>query len=163
MGACARNMQSDPAEIKPAQCCIKLVFHLTATSDIYFTPFCYLHPSSRDTRTVHQTIICSSSSKFFKLLFVCTPKHVTSVSPQKYNCKKTCLIILSIMFNRVTDRFRLNLFFYRCTVNSVIYLITLTHAHTHTHTQTHTHIYRKKFKEQSLIMWKVREGVKRCN
>ena len=26
MGACARNMQSDPAEIKPAQCCIKLVF-----------------------------------------------------------------------------------------------------------------------------------------
>ena len=29
MGACARNMQSDPAEIKPAQCCIKLVFHLT--------------------------------------------------------------------------------------------------------------------------------------
>ena len=27
MGACARNMQSDPAEIKPAQCCIKLVFH----------------------------------------------------------------------------------------------------------------------------------------
>ena len=31
MGACARNMQSDPAEIKPAQCCIKLVFHLTYT------------------------------------------------------------------------------------------------------------------------------------
>ena len=29
MGACARNMQSDPAEIKLAQCCIKLVFHLT--------------------------------------------------------------------------------------------------------------------------------------
>ena len=26
MGACARNMQSDPAEIKPAQCCITLVF-----------------------------------------------------------------------------------------------------------------------------------------
>ena len=31
MGACARNMWSDPAEIKPAQCCIKLVFHLTYT------------------------------------------------------------------------------------------------------------------------------------
>jgi len=31
MGACARNMLSDPAEIKPAQCCIKLVFHLTYT------------------------------------------------------------------------------------------------------------------------------------
>ena len=31
MGACARNMQIDPAEIKPAQCCIKLVFHLTYT------------------------------------------------------------------------------------------------------------------------------------
>ena len=31
MGACARNMQSDPAEIKPAQCCIKLVVHLTYT------------------------------------------------------------------------------------------------------------------------------------
>jgi len=31
MGACARNMYSDPAEIKPAQCCIKLVFHLTYT------------------------------------------------------------------------------------------------------------------------------------
>ena len=31
MGACTRNMQSDPAEIKPAQCCIKLVFHLTYT------------------------------------------------------------------------------------------------------------------------------------
>ena len=29
MGACARNIQSDSAEIKPAQCCIKLVFHLT--------------------------------------------------------------------------------------------------------------------------------------
>ena len=28
MGACARNMQSDSAEIKPAQCCIKLVFRL---------------------------------------------------------------------------------------------------------------------------------------
>ena len=32
MGACARNMQSDPAEIKPAQCCIKLVFHSTYTA-----------------------------------------------------------------------------------------------------------------------------------
>ena len=31
MGACVRNMYSDPAEIKPAQCCIKLVFHLTYT------------------------------------------------------------------------------------------------------------------------------------
>ena len=31
MGACARNMQSDPAEIKPAQCCIKLLFLLTYT------------------------------------------------------------------------------------------------------------------------------------
>ena len=31
MGACARNMQSDPAEMKPAHCCIKLVFHLTYT------------------------------------------------------------------------------------------------------------------------------------
>ena len=31
MGACARNMQSDPAEIKPAQCRIKLVFRLTYT------------------------------------------------------------------------------------------------------------------------------------
>ena len=31
MGACARNMQSDPTEIKPAQCCIKLVFHLSYT------------------------------------------------------------------------------------------------------------------------------------
>ena len=31
IGACARNMQSDSAEIKPAQCCIKLVFHLTYT------------------------------------------------------------------------------------------------------------------------------------
>ena len=31
MGACAQNMQSDSAEIKPAQCCIKLVFHLTYT------------------------------------------------------------------------------------------------------------------------------------
>jgi len=30
-GASARNMLSDPAEIKPAQCCIKLVFHLTYT------------------------------------------------------------------------------------------------------------------------------------
>ena len=29
MGACTRNMKSDSAEIKPAQCCIKLVFHLT--------------------------------------------------------------------------------------------------------------------------------------
>ena len=31
MGACTRNMQSNSAEIKPAQCCIKLVFHLTYT------------------------------------------------------------------------------------------------------------------------------------
>ena len=31
MGACARNMYGDPAEIKPAQCCIKLVFHLSYT------------------------------------------------------------------------------------------------------------------------------------
>jgi len=31
MGACARNMYSDSAEIKPAQCCIKSVFHLTYT------------------------------------------------------------------------------------------------------------------------------------
>jgi hypothetical protein len=31
MGACARIMQSDPAEIKPAHCCINLVFHLTYT------------------------------------------------------------------------------------------------------------------------------------
>ena len=34
MGACARNMQRDPAEIKPAQCCIKLVFHLTYITNI---------------------------------------------------------------------------------------------------------------------------------
>ena len=27
----ARNMLSDSAEIKPAQCCIKLVFYLTCT------------------------------------------------------------------------------------------------------------------------------------
>ena len=32
MGACARNMESDPAEIKPAQCCIKLVFSF----DLYY-------------------------------------------------------------------------------------------------------------------------------
>ena len=31
MGACAQNMYSDPAEIKPAQCCIELVFHLSYT------------------------------------------------------------------------------------------------------------------------------------
>jgi hypothetical protein len=31
MGACARNMWSDSEEIKPAQCCIKLVFHFTYT------------------------------------------------------------------------------------------------------------------------------------
>ena len=31
MGACARNMYSDSAEIKPAHCCIKLVFHLNYT------------------------------------------------------------------------------------------------------------------------------------
>ena len=31
MGACARNMSSNPAEIKSAQFCIKLVFHLTCT------------------------------------------------------------------------------------------------------------------------------------
>jgi hypothetical protein len=31
MGACDRNMWSDSAEVKPAQCCIKLVFHLTYT------------------------------------------------------------------------------------------------------------------------------------
>ena len=47
MGACARNMQSDPAEIKPAQCCIKLVFsfdlyydarkHKIKTIDMLFT------------------------------------------------------------------------------------------------------------------------------
>ena len=29
MGACARNMESDSAEIKPGQCCIKLVFHFS--------------------------------------------------------------------------------------------------------------------------------------
>ena len=32
MGACARNMQSDSAEIKPAQCCIELVFRLSYSS-----------------------------------------------------------------------------------------------------------------------------------
>ena len=32
MGACTRNMWSDPAEIKPAQCCIKLVFSF----DLYY-------------------------------------------------------------------------------------------------------------------------------
>ena len=31
MGACAQNMQSDSAEIKPAQRCIKLVFYLSYT------------------------------------------------------------------------------------------------------------------------------------
>ena len=36
MGACARNMQSDSAEIKPAQCCIKLVFHLTIFRSLVF-------------------------------------------------------------------------------------------------------------------------------
>ena len=43
MGACARNMYSDSAEIKPAQCCIKLVFHLTDCSTCFGW---YLHPSS---------------------------------------------------------------------------------------------------------------------
>ena len=31
------NMKSDSAEIKPAQCCIKLVFHLTCILYIYST------------------------------------------------------------------------------------------------------------------------------
>jgi hypothetical protein len=31
MDACARNMYSNPAEIKSAQCCIKVVFNLTYT------------------------------------------------------------------------------------------------------------------------------------
>ena len=31
MGACARNMESDPAEIKPTQCCIKLMLPATIT------------------------------------------------------------------------------------------------------------------------------------
>ena len=35
MGACARNMLSDSADIKPAQCCIKLVFHLTYVQTWY--------------------------------------------------------------------------------------------------------------------------------
>ena len=50
MGACARNMYSDPAEIKPAQCCIKLVFHLTW---IYST-FSYKFPV---TRTLYITLM----------------------------------------------------------------------------------------------------------
>ena len=35
MGACARNMYSDSAEIKPAQCCIKLVFSFDLCHDSY--------------------------------------------------------------------------------------------------------------------------------
>ena len=37
MGACARNMWSDSVEIKPAQCCIKLVFRLTSISTLMYT------------------------------------------------------------------------------------------------------------------------------
>ena len=42
MGACTRNMQSDSAEIKPAYCCIKLVFHLKSyrIRKVYATDLC---------------------------------------------------------------------------------------------------------------------------
>ena len=37
MGACARNMQSDSAEIKAAQCCIKLVFYQRPSCQFFNT------------------------------------------------------------------------------------------------------------------------------
>ena len=57
MDACTRNMQSDPAEIKPAQCCIKLVFHLTYISHSSHIQN-YLHSNTAlvtNQRSMHQT------------------------------------------------------------------------------------------------------------
>ena len=53
MGACARNMYSDSAEIKPAQCCIKLVFHLTYKS--YF--------KTRETAVAQWLRCCATNRK----------------------------------------------------------------------------------------------------
>ena len=73
MGACARNMQSDPAEIKPAQCCIKLVFSFDLYYDtrkqkikIYFNRFKTAFPNSlRHILTLFFHPTLSLSSRLF--------------------------------------------------------------------------------------------------
>jgi len=83
MGACARNMQSDPAEIKPAQCCIKLVFHLTYTmmhgsAKLKFNykvlSYCWLYRVSLSLEAPNYCLCIQSNSAGFS--FVNTGKQV---------------------------------------------------------------------------------------
>ena len=62
MGACARNMQSDSAEINSAQCCIKLVFHLTYT---------VMHGNTK-LKFSGKTYLIVSSSCGFSGLYLCS-------------------------------------------------------------------------------------------
>ena len=60
MGACARNMYSDSAEIKPAQCCIKLVFHLTYTMMHGSTKLKLQKRSHTTSKDIMQTLVPKS-------------------------------------------------------------------------------------------------------
>ena len=53
----------DPAEIKPAQCCIKLVFHLTYTRCLYITLNWGIWCADSATRTI-ETIFIFRCNKF---------------------------------------------------------------------------------------------------
>ena len=76
MGACARNMWSDPAEIKPAQCCIKLVFHLTYTMmhgstklkfSIVITLFLYALPTTKNINNLSTVALSTGIHRNVKL------------------------------------------------------------------------------------------------
>ena len=82
MGACARNMQSDPAEIKPAQRCIKLVFHLTCTM---------MHGSTKlkkNRHNYHQEFPARFEGKPFSWLYQLTSRKRSKRRPiVKYKCQ----------------------------------------------------------------------------
>ena len=81
MGACARNMQSDPAKIKPAQCCIKLVFSF----DLYYDA------RKHKIKIYVRTITGHSQLHTELLLFLYTSRILSAVQVRQQICKKRLL------------------------------------------------------------------------
>ena len=93
MSACARNMQSDPAEIKPAQCCIKLVFHLTYViiCHVSGSTFKFLEDKIKTRRYLCRIIKCT--------LLIKGPCNNTSITVQYYRYQAYVVTTLRQILN----------------------------------------------------------------
>jgi len=75
MGACSRNTYSDSAEIKPAQCCIKLVFHLT-----------YRIPNYPYADYITCNLLSANFFFFFKRSHICINADICKLEFHPFQC-----------------------------------------------------------------------------